>query len=117
MPCRSENGTPAAPRLAHLGDRTGRSAARAGAGARGGRIAFEQPRCSRPGVERNVFEAAHSLLARDPQHFVDRGDAGEHLARPSSRMPGERARVALELVLAGAVVDHGAHGVVDDASS
>ena len=64
---------------------------------------------------RSARDGCRSVLACDTQELFERGRRRSiTLARPSSRMLGlERARVALELVLAGAVVDHGAHGVVD----
>src|SRR5947207_1562257 len=57
---------------------------------------------------------AASVFARDTQHFLDRGLAPQHLdaAVVADRGRAE-ARVAVELLLGDAVVDHGAHGVID----
>ena len=70
------------------------------------------------GVESGVFEGAHGerlVLARDAQDFFDRGFAAQDLVEAVVADGGRhRARITLELVLGGFVVDHGAHRVVDD---
>src|SRR5437588_995892 len=59
--------------------------------------------------------APNSILARHPQHFFERGFAAQHL-RPSVVADRRRrqAGVALELLFAYPVMNHGAHRVVDD---
>src|SRR5207237_5474714 len=61
-----------------------------------------------------VAGTAASVFARDTQHFLDRGLAAQHLGAAVVADRGrERPRVALDLLLRDAVVDHGAHGVTD----
>ena len=72
-----------------------------------------------PARQRAGAGRTRSVLARDTQDLFERGDRPRGpCARPSSRMLGlDGARVALQLVLAGAVVNHRAHLVVDVTSS
>src|SRR5881275_3310713 len=61
-----------------------------------------------------VAGAAASVFARDTQHFLDRGLAPQHLDAAVIADRGRaEARMAVELLLGDAVVDHGAHGVID----
>ena len=78
------------------------------------------PFCSRPAVSRAVYSKA-PIGGADQSSRVTRrtssmrGFAAQHLVHAvvaNRRCQG--ARVALELVLGGAVVDHGAHLVIDD---
>src|SRR4051812_4439349 len=81
-----------------------------------------RPFCSRPAVSSAVYSKAPisdqarrpSILARHAQDFLERGLAAQHLVEPviaDRRRHG--ARVFLECVLGRAIVDHGAHLVVD----
>src|SRR4051812_32250537 len=70
------------------------------------------------GLERVVtrrFFPIHSVFARHAQHFLDRGLALQHLGAPvvaDGRCQG--TCIALELMLARTIMDHGAELVVDD---
>src|ERR1700731_1019218 len=72
------------------------------------------PLRSRPPASRAVYSnAPNSILARDAQYFLDGGFAAQHLDAAVVADRGRGGpRVALDLLLRGAVVDHGAHGVV-----
>src|SRR5882762_664037 len=74
------------------------------------------PLRSRPPASRAVYSnAPNSILARDAQYFLDGGFAAQH---PGAAVVADRgrgdARVAVDLLLRDAVVNHGAHGVIDD---
>src|ERR1700730_1268101 len=72
------------------------------------------PLRSRPPASRAFYSnAPNSILARDAQYFLDGGFAAQHLDAAVVADRGRGGpRVALDLLLRGAVVDHGAHGVV-----
>src|SRR5688572_14419776 len=56
-----------------------------------------------------------SVFTRHPQYFLDRRDTGEDFgAAIVANARRERARIALQLVLARPVMNHRAHGVVDE---
>src|SRR5262249_39830792 len=62
-----------------------------------------------------TWQAISSILARDAQHFLDGRLATQHAC---SAIVGDRrcaeTGVALDLLLGSPIVDHGAHGVIDD---
>src|SRR5688572_12985236 len=85
------------------------------------------PFCSRPAVSRAVYSKApivaqeeggqglYSVLARDAQDFFDGGFTAQHAHQAVVADRGRHgACVALELMLGGFVVNHGAHLVIDD---
>src|ERR1044072_1511344 len=75
------------------------------------------PLRSRPVASTAVYSNAPNaelILARHAQHFFDRRRAGHDLRTAVvANTGGQSARVLVELVLAGAVVNHRTHGVVD----
>src|SRR5690606_5639460 len=57
---------------------------------------------------------AQSVLPCHAQHFLDRGNASKDLgAAVVTDARRQRTRIAFELVLTRAVVDHGAHRLID----
>src|SRR5258708_26093001 len=61
-----------------------------------------------------VAGAAHSVFARDTQHFLDRRVAAQHpRAAVVADRGGAEACAAVDLLLRDTVMNHGAHGIVD----
>src|SRR5690606_24318068 len=66
------------------------------------------------GVQRAVVVGAHALRRGDPQHLLQRGFAGQDATPAVVVDTGPAgAGVGDHLLLAGALVDHGAHPLVD----
>src|SRR5687768_11655805 len=77
------------------------------------------PFCSRPALSRAVYSKAPTgfrlVLARDAQDFFDRGFAAQDLVETVvANGRCHRARITLEVVFGGFVVNHGPHRIVDD---
>src|SRR5882757_6607550 len=72
------------------------------------------PLCSLPPASSAVYSnAPKSILARDSQHFLERRLTAQDLGAAVVTDRGSRlAGVTLELLLAHAVMDHRAHGVI-----